>query len=71
MDLTLIAYKQLREHPTLLADARRNAGMPTMLGTVLMGTLRCSRAKAEHAVGEAVARIEKEPGNTPGRGATP
>jgi len=38
----------------------------TTLGTILMGTLRCSRAKAEHAVGEAVARIEKEPGKTPG-----
>jgi len=66
MDLTLIAYKQLREHPALLANARRNAGVATMLGTVLMATLRCSRAKAEHAVSEAVARIEKEPGNTPG-----
>jgi hypothetical protein len=66
MDLIEIAYKQLREHPALMANARRNAGMPTMLGTVLMGTLRCSRAKAEHAVGEAVARIEKEPGNAPG-----
>lgn len=52
MDLIEIAYKQLREHPVLLEDARRNAGMATMLGTVLMGALRCSRAKAEHAVGE-------------------
>jgi len=66
MDLIEIAYKQLCEHPTLLADARLGMGGPTMLGTVLMGTLRCSRAKAEHAVSEAVARIEKEPGNTPG-----
>jgi len=66
MDLIEIAYKQLREHPTLLKNARLSMGGPTMLGTVLMGTLRCSRAKAEHAVGEAVARIEKEPGNTPG-----
>jgi hypothetical protein len=65
MDLIEIACKRLREHPALLADARRNAGLTT-LGTILMGTLRCSRAKAEHAVGEAVARIEKEPGKTPG-----
>ena len=63
MDLIEIAYKQLREHPTLLANARLNAGMATMLGTVLMGTLRCSRAKAEHAVGEAVRKIA---GETPG-----
>lgn len=66
MDLIEIAYKQLRERPTLLANARLGMGGPTMLGTVLMGTLRCSRGKAEHAVGEAVARIEKEPGKTPG-----
>ena len=54
MDLIEIACKRLREYPALLADARRNAGLTT-LGTILMGTLRCSRAKAEHAVGEAVA----------------
>ena len=60
MDLIDIAYKQLREHPTLLENARLGMGGPTYLGTVLMGTLRCSRAKAEHAVGEAVSRIEKE-----------
>jgi hypothetical protein len=66
MDLIEIAYKQLREHPALLKNARLNAGRPTLLGTVLMGTLRCSRAKAEHAVGEALMRIEKEPGNIPG-----
>jgi len=66
MDLIEIACKQLREHPPLLENARRNAGMPTLLGTILMGTLRCSRGKAEHAVSEAVARIEKEPGNAPG-----
>ena len=66
MDLIEIAYKQLQEHPTLLQNARLSMGGPTMLGTVLMGTLRCSRGKAEHAVSEAVARIEKEPGKTPG-----
>jgi len=66
MDLIEIAYKQLREHPALLQNARANAGLPTLLGTILMGTLRCSRGKAEHAVSEAVARIEKEPGTTPG-----
>ena len=65
MDMIDIAYKQLRENAVLLADARRNAGMATTLGTVLMGTLRCSRAKAEHAVGEAVRKIA---GETPGQG---
>jgi hypothetical protein len=66
MDLIEIAYKQLKANPTLLADARKNFAMPTLLGTILMGTIRCSRGKAEHAVSEAVARIEKEPGKTPG-----
>ena len=64
MDMIEIACKQLREHPTLLENARM--GGPTYLGTILMGTLRCSRAKAEHAVGEALARLEREPGNAPG-----
>jgi len=60
MDMIEIACKQLREHPTLLENARM--GGPTYLGTILMGTLRCSRAKAEHAVSEALARLEREPG---------
>ena len=65
MDLIEIAYKQLREHPALLENARLGMGGPTYLGTILMGTLRCSRAKAEHAVGEAVRKIA---GETPGQG---
>ena len=51
MDMIEIACKRLREHPALLEDARRNAGWTT-LGTILTATLQCSRAKAEHAVGE-------------------
>jgi len=65
MDMIEIACKRLREHPALLEDARRNAGWTT-LGTILTATLQCSRAKAEHAVGEALARLEREPGDTPG-----
>ena len=66
MDMIEIACKQLREHPTLLKNARLSMGGPTYLGTILTATLQCSRAKAEHAVGEALARLEREPGDTPG-----
>jgi len=60
MDLIEIACKQLREHPTLLENARM--GGPTYLGTVLMG--RCSRGPRPST--RSAKQCEKEPGKTPG-----
>ena len=55
MDLIDLALKHLKSNPPLLEDARR--GEPTLLGS-LISMLGFPRRRAEHAVREALERID-------------
>lgn len=56
-DLIEVARKHLQDNPMLLENARQ--GEPTLLGSILMMVAGVSRNRAEHAVREALERLDR------------